>query len=127
MKYNRYFADGFRSCRLLATGHDPHRNRQVQVRMIPGEYELVGMHDGVDSWVAPVISPFLHHVKRCLDEILKGGNPAPILLGGEAKPAARKRVVIKEPEPEIKPRARRVLIEEPEAEVIPRRRTHVHS
>ena len=58
-KWNHHFANHFGSCMLLAKARDEHRNRDVEVRMLPGEFEVVGVTDGTDAWIAPVIAdPF---------------------------------------------------------------------
>lgn len=89
MKYNRHFQDHFRSCQLLKTGHDPHRNRRVEIRFIPGEYEVVGITDGTDAWVAPVSTGFLEDVRKLLERIRAGDRIEPIY---EAPKKSRERV-----------------------------------
>lgn len=77
MKYNRYFESQFAGCLLLAKAFDPHRNREVELRMLPGEFEVVGVSDGTDCWIAPVSGdPFSVSVKRILDGIREGKMPA---------------------------------------------------
>jgi hypothetical protein len=78
MRYNKHFANHFSSCRLLATGHDPHRNRDVQVRQLPGEFDVVGVTDGVDAWVAPITvapSPLFDRVRKAFADIRAGLSP----------------------------------------------------
>lgn len=53
MKYNHLFDSRFSGCLHLASYHDPHRNRNVKIFMIPGDHEVVGVSDGVDAWIAP--------------------------------------------------------------------------
>ena len=75
-KYNHHFKNNFGSCRLLARTRDEHRDREVTVHLLPGEWEHVGVSDGTDSWIAPVSAdPFSVSVKRILADILAGKNP----------------------------------------------------
>lgn len=76
MKYNHHFSNHFGSCRLLAKTHDPHRNRDVEIRMLPGEFEYIGVTDGCDSWIAPVAGdPFSVNIKRLLEDVAAGKPP----------------------------------------------------
>lgn len=54
MKYNHLFNTKFAGCLHLAGYHDPHRNRDAKIYMIPGDHAHVGICDGVDTWIAPV-------------------------------------------------------------------------
>lgn len=54
MKYNHLFNTHFSGCLHIAGYHDPHRNRNVKIFMVPGDHSVVGICDGVDAWVAPV-------------------------------------------------------------------------
>lgn len=72
MRYNSHFANHFGSCRLLKTGRDPHRERDVKIYALPGEFDVVGITDGTDSWVAPVATGFLEDVRKMLQRIQSG-------------------------------------------------------
>lgn len=126
--YKHHFANHFKSCRLLGKGHDPHRNREVEFRAIPGNFDLVGITDGVDAWICPASSPFILKIKQALEQIRGGGNPDVVFLTQEGSaPTKKRKHVEEEQEPPPRPRQRRSVIEEDE-EVRPRpRRTHVHS
>lgn len=77
-RYNAHFANHFGGCMLLALARDPHRNRDVQLRMLPGEFDHVGVTDGTDAWIAPVAGdPFGVGIKRILDGVREGRMPAP--------------------------------------------------
>lgn len=77
MGYRNWINCHFDNCRLLANAYDEHRNRAVRVFMMPGVFDVVGVSDGVDAWVAPVIAdPFSVSVKRILDDIQAGKDPA---------------------------------------------------
>lgn len=67
-RFNKYL-NSPTQCPLLVTKEDPHRNRVVQIRMIPGERNLVLMFDGTDSWLAPTSTGFLEDVRRMLEQI----------------------------------------------------------
>lgn len=77
--YNYYFANDFRSCTLLAYARDPYRERDVRIYQIPGEVENVGITDGTDKWIAPVIAnPFSVNIIALMDNIRNGiPNPKP--------------------------------------------------
>lgn len=120
MKYNHYFISGFSGCKLVAEGHDPYRKRHVRMFMIPGEDQIVGVHDGVDGWVAPLSSPFLEHVRSAIRRFVSGESvPFPLALAhkdpGPSEGSNRsRRVRIAAPveEPEPAPSRRRVIVEE---------------
>lgn len=77
MRYNHHFSNQFSACRLLKTGRDPHRERDVKIYAIPGEFDVVGITDGVDSWVAPVATGFLEDVRKMLQRIQAGEDVQP--------------------------------------------------
>ena len=106
MKYNVYFANHFRDCRLLVRGYDPHRQRQVEVRLIPGEWDVVGISDGVDAWVAPVVvaSPLFDKARAVMADIRAGKDPKPL--------EARRRVLIQD-EDQTSPTGRRITQSQP--------------
>lgn len=112
MKYNRYFANHFRDCRLLVTGHDPHRQRQVEVRLIPGEWDVVGVSDGIDAWVAPVVvaSPLFDKARVVMADIRAGKDPKPM--------EARRRVLIQD-EDQTSPTGRRITQSQPNIQSLP--------
>lgn len=77
-RFTFYLRSGFDSCRLLAETRDVHRNRDVRVYMLPGEFEYVGVHDGVDKWIAPVVAnPFAVDVRKLLANVTSGWSPTP--------------------------------------------------
>lgn len=55
-RFNNYFTSGFSGCKLVATGYDPHRERDVRMFLIPGHIDVLGVTDTVDSWIAPLSS-----------------------------------------------------------------------
>lgn len=96
---NRHF-DG---CRLLAHARDEHRNRDVRVFALPGHFDVVGVTDGTDAWVAPVIcDPFSVKVSQLLAD-LRAGVDVPVA----GKPLGhRQRVRIQPDPPAPRPRIR---------------------
>lgn len=109
-KFNRYMESHFAGCRQLAKTRDVFRERDVQVFMIPGDFEMVGVTDGTDAWVAPVIAdPFRVNVARILRDIRDGKDPV-------LEVSQRRRVLQRpEPPPPTEVRARRTLNREPAA------------
>lgn len=78
-RFNQHFSTHFSSCLTLVEGHDPHRDRRVVVKAIPGEFEVVGITDGVDAWVAPITvapSALFDKVRVAMDALRKG-KPMP--------------------------------------------------
>ncbi len=76
-RYNEMMNNHFSSCPLLAKAYDPYRERDVQIRMIPGDFSIVGITDGTDAWICPTcIDPFGINLEKILDGIRNGG-PAP--------------------------------------------------
>lgn len=88
-RFTHYLRTGFDSCRLLASTRDIHRDRDVRVYMLPGEFEYVGVNDGVDKWIAPVIAnPFSVDVRKLLADISAGvvtPEPAPVVVKARVK------------------------------------------
>ncbi len=80
-RYNVMMNSHFSSCVLLAKAHDPYRNRDVQIRMIPGDFSIVGVTDGTDAWICPTsIDPFGINLEKILDTIRNGGAPPKVDL-----------------------------------------------
>lgn len=58
---------------LLANARDEHRNRDVRLYLMPGEFDTVGVTDGTDAWVAPVIAdPFSVNIARLMQDVREG-------------------------------------------------------
>lgn len=113
-KFNAYFMNDFVACRLLAYARDVYRNRDVRIYQVPGEWDFVGVTDGVDKWIAPIsANPFSVNVGRLLEDIKAGKpNPKPTqptvggrrkLLTTEAQPITSRRILL------ITPRKRHAL------------------
>ena len=123
-RYNHLINDHFRSCLLLAKAYDPHRNRQVMLRAIPGQFEFVGVSDGVDAWIAPAVaSCFSVNVQRILQDLQNGKMPVVDQATGSRPRSRVLPNVLKEPEQAPSPAPRvRVTVEK---ETV--RRVHVQA
>ncbi len=123
--YKHYMGNGFRACRLVALGYDPHRNRDVRMFKIPGEPEVLGVTDGVDTWIAPLTSPFLEPVAKAIrSEVAGDAASFPIILGRrpDASPRAPRRALLTEDPPPAPKVARRALLVDSDAPQPPVRR-----
>lgn len=87
-RFNHYMNSHFSSCTLLAYARDMHRERDVQLFRLAGEWEAVGVSDGVDAWIAPVVrgAKFFHTVDvwQLLNDAREGKEipkPTPLLQG----------------------------------------------
>lgn len=105
MRFNQYMNAHFRQseCRLIARAHDNSRNRDVCLYALPGHFDLIGVSDGVDAWIAPAVpGPFYGNATADCADILRR------LKAGEAIPdvrATRTRVRL-EDDPTPQPRSR---------------------
>lgn len=107
-RYNNYFANGFRACRLLAYARDNHRNRDVRIYAMPGEFSVVGVTDDTDCWIAPVSAdPFSVNITRLMKDLGEGKPLPPPKPPGESG-RVRKSLVTDNPSP-----TRRKLLEQP--------------
>lgn len=79
-RFNHYFANDFASCLLVGYARDHHRGRDVRIFKMPGDVENVGVTDGIDKWIAPVIAnPFSINVIQWMKNHLDGvPNPKPV-------------------------------------------------
>jgi hypothetical protein len=95
--------------------------------MLPGEFEIVGVSDGTDAWIAPVSGdPFSVSVKRILEDIRSGKMPA------QQRQRTRVLVGVAEDAPPAQGKARRCVefiepIVTTAKEAKPRRRVNVHA
>lgn len=83
MRFNKLLGSHFAGCLVLARARDVYRNRDVTVHMIPGDFSIVGVSDGVEAWIAPVVvNPFSVNVKKLLEDVQAGKPltaPEPLL------------------------------------------------
>lgn len=60
-------------CTLVAMARDEHRNREIKLYHMPGNFEYVGVNDGVDVWICPVnADPFGANTPRLFEDIRTG-------------------------------------------------------
>ena len=101
--FKHYFDSRFAGCLLLAKAFDHHRNRDVNIYRIPGHEDCVGVSDGVDRWVAPVVAELfsvdIQKVLRCLQDDPKFKLPV-VAAGIEKNVRQRRRVpLVDQPAP----------------------------
>lgn len=107
-KFNTYFNNDFSGCRLLAKAYDHCRDRNVNIYLVPGFDDCVGVSDGTDKWIAPVIAdPFSVNVAQIIADIRDGKNPKLPVIGNNAAQVAQEAAHV--------PRTRRKLIATAEA------------
>lgn len=53
-RFNSLINTHFKSCQLIHTEQDENRNRLMNFFVIQDHKDLVGISDGVDSWIAPL-------------------------------------------------------------------------
>lgn len=128
--FKTFINSGFSGCRHVASGRDPHRQRDVRIYAMPGIFDYVGAHDGVDSWVAPVAAnPFDVNIVRLMADLQAGKDiPAPQPL--EAR--RRLRLINSPPpqppaQPEPRKRARLAVPAPTEQQPTLRRRNRVQA
>lgn len=108
-RFNEYMANHFGSCKLLAHADDLHRNRKVKIYAIPGWWDVVGVTDGVEAWIAPVSpSLFSVNVTRLIED-MHAGRPLP------------------KPEAAAETRRRRVVLIDQEPQPVRRQRVQLHA
>ena len=98
--FNHHLVNHFRTCPVIAKSHDPHRGRNVTLHAIPDEFELVGICDGVDAWVAPATTAPFHVDCVRLLKILYSGDDFEVFDNRPQQmplPLQRRRAVVQEP------------------------------
>lgn len=122
-RFNQYMNAHFAGCRLLARARDECRNRDVSLFQVPGHWDVVGVTDGTDSWIAPTSAgPFFKTATGDVADIMRRLQAGEELPPPPDAPRKRARLVLEDdaPPPPRKPRQR---IEE-EAQPSPRRARH---
>lgn len=77
-----HMKSGFAECRLLAYARDFHKKRDVRIYLLPGMRESVGVSDGVEHWLAPVVPDlFSVDVPALMSDLTAGKRlPKPVPL-----------------------------------------------
>lgn len=126
-QFKEHINGKFGSCVHIANARDEHRGREVKLYHIPGDFEYVGVADGTDCWIAPVIAdPFSAACARQLAKIRAGER---IVLEQPVNQARRRTVVRPQmelplPTPATASRERRrVVLAQPEAVTQPTSRS----
>lgn len=112
-RFNAYMSSHYSGCKLIAESEDLFRKRPVRLYLIPGEFEVIGVSDGTDAWIAPVVPQCFRVDVADIVKRIRAGESVPVI-----RTASRRRVTLVEEEPEPAPRRRVLLEEEPQ----PRRR-----
>lgn len=121
-RFNTYFANNFSGCRLLAYARDPHRGRDISIYQMPGFVEEVGVTDGVDKWICPVIAnPFSVNIIDLMRHVL-AGEPIPTPVKPGVGKTSRRAVIGEEPANTPKPARRALLAPINESQTPPRSR-----
>lgn len=120
-RFNHFMQTQFAGCVVLAVGRDECRGRDVRVVALPGEFQLVGLCDGTDAWIAGINamgSPLIAQAAARLPLLANG------TLHLTPTPGARKRllVALDDDPPPAPTRVRLVIDDEP----TPRRKLNVH-
>lgn len=72
-RFNILMQNAFHGCMAIGLGYDAHRGRHINLYAIPGDFEHVGVYDGVDAWIATAImNPFGLDAAKRLAEIQQG-------------------------------------------------------
>lgn len=132
--YANEMTSRFVGCRRIAMARDETKNRDVRLYALPESFDVVGVNDGIDCWIAPTSGdPFGAGVKQALEAIWAKGygltiHDYPIeterYIGkappGRAKPGEGS------PSPQPGPRERRkAILAAPEPAPEPARRRRV--
>ena len=117
-RFNSFMNGHFAGCTLIAESFDHCRNRTVKVFMLPGETEAVGVSDGTDAWIAPVIAnPFSFDLIELFKKFADGikvelplrSKEVPVKIGTRS----RHKLMEAESDPEPPPRQRRTVLSDP--------------
>lgn len=120
-RFNQYMNSHFSSCRVLAYGRDIYRERDIKLCMIPGIFDSIGVTDGTDAWIAPVVRGHTYFggpkgqpvdIFQMLEDLREGKalpKPMPLVrrerrriaddAADEAEPRVRRRVSLEETPP----------------------------
>lgn len=100
-RFNSHFRNSFGTCRLIAKAWDHCRNRDVNIYQIPGEHDVVGIHDGTDSWVAPIRDEiFSVPIAKLVSDLHNGIQiKLPVVCGQPIKTARRRLISDGDPNP----------------------------
>lgn len=122
-RFNAYMAGHFSGCRLLAHARDEHRGRDVKLFKIPGHWDVVGVTDGTDSWIAPTAAgPFFKTADGDVADIMRRLQAGEELPPPPDAPRKRARLVLEDAAPPAARKPRQRIEEDPQPR--PRRARH---
>lgn len=118
-RFNQYMNSHFSGCRLLARALDDCRNRRVTIHQIPGFWDVVGVTDGTDAWIAPAAAaPYFKTATGDVADIMRrlaaGEDVGPV---PDAPPVRQRRALVTEQPAEqqqdqpLPRRTRRAIVE----------------
>ena len=97
-RWNSQINSHFSGCPVIATAYDPYRERQVTLHALPGQFDIVGITDGTDAWIAPSnIHPFSVNIPKLLETFKKGEHLHPrvkVIVGVSPQPTTTTRTRI---------------------------------
>jgi hypothetical protein len=130
-RFNNFMNSHFSGCQLLAKTRDLCRQRDVSVFRIPGEVECVGVSDGTDSWIAPVIAnPFSFDLIKLFKDFADGIPVKLPLIGHQPSDGpvkSRRKLLNEDPPPNPPPSTRKQLLVDPgETQIAKRTRASVN-
>jgi hypothetical protein len=127
-KFNHYMNSHFSGCRLIARARDTCRERDVTIHQIPGYWDVVGVSDGTDAWVAPTSTgPFFKTATGDVTKImraLEAGEELPPVPDAPAKDQTRRRAVLIDDAEQPPPKRTRTPLE-PAGQAAAQGRRHV--
>lgn len=85
--YKHYMNHGFAGCRLLAESYDPYRDRPVKLYLMPSIPDAVGVTDGTDSWIAPMVADIFRVNIVDIVRRIESGEDVPVVRSSLQKRA----------------------------------------
>lgn len=117
-RFNVYLNTHFQGsgCRLIARARDTCRSRDVRLYAVPGHFNVVGVSDGIDAWIAPVSAgPFFKtatgDVAKIMQALQAGEPPPQVPDAPQHRP--RRALLPDGADPPITPPRRRAALAEP--------------
>lgn len=106
MRFNYEMSTHFRDCTLIAEAYDSHRERFVTLHILPGNEECVGITDGTDAWLCPVVvDAFGINIAKARSDVRDGKPPV-------RRQQRKARKILLEDQPVAAPKSRRAVLVE---------------
>ena len=75
-RFNNLMSSHFNGCPFLCSAPDLGRNRTMRFYALPDEQSLVGMSDGTDAFIVPVVCrSWSFDIRTALKDIVEGRKP----------------------------------------------------